>query len=58
MLLIQLLAISYPSLAAEESLLECRQIKDSEERVLCYDKIADALTAAPLSTPTTDGRRR
>jgi hypothetical protein len=55
MLLIPLLATSYPTFAAEESQLACRQIKDSEERVLCYDRIVDAaLPAAPLSAPTAD----
>ena len=55
MLLIQLLTTSYHVFAAEGSLFDCRQIKDSEERVLCYDKIVDALSSGSLSTPTAGG---
>jgi hypothetical protein len=58
MLLIPLLVTSHPGMAAEESLFECRQIKDSEERVLCYDKIVDALTSPPLSATTADSREQ
>ena len=53
-LLIQLLVTSYPGLAAEGSLFECRQIDDIKERVLCYDKIVDALSSPPLSTTAID----
>ena len=56
--MIQLLVTSYSGRAAEGSLFECRQIKDSEERVLCYDKIVDALSSGPLSTTTTDSREQ
>ena len=58
MLLIQLLATSYPGLAAERSLFECRQIRESEERVQCYDKIVDALTSGPSITTTTDNHEQ
>ncbi len=58
MLLLLLLVTSYPGLAAEPSLSMCRQIKDSEERVQCYDKIVDSLTTAPLSATTAEHREQ
>lgn len=35
--------IVQPVFAAEEALIECRQIEDVEERVACYDRIVDSL---------------
>lgn len=41
-LLLSLLFVAQPALAAEEALTECRQIEEIAERVACYDKIADS----------------
>lgn len=39
-----LLLFTMPAFAAEEALLECRQIEDMAERVTCYDSFVDSLS--------------
>ena len=41
-LLLALLVLTQPALAAEQALTECRQIEDVEERVACYDRFVDS----------------
>ena len=42
-----------PLLAAEDGLLECRQMEDDEQRVACYDEYVDSRNAAPTAPPVT-----
>ena len=37
--------------AAEDPLVKCRQIKDVEERVKCYDRFVDRIASEPVSRP-------
>lgn len=37
-----LLLFALPAVAADDALLECRQIEDIAERVACYDEIVDS----------------
>ena len=44
-LLLALLFLAQPAFAAEQALIECRQIEDVEERVACYDNVVDSQSA-------------
>jgi len=52
-ILIPLLFLSSPALAADDELLECRQIEDIEKRLTCYDQYVDSQhkTAEPNPVP-------
>ena len=41
-LLLPLLFLAHPALAAEDTLAECRQIEEIAKRVVCYDKFVDS----------------
>ena len=48
-LLLTLSFLAHHALAADDSLLQCRQIEDTEERVSCYDNIVDSRSSAASS---------
>lgn len=41
-----LLLLAQPAVVADETLTQCRQIEEIEERVKCYDKVVDSLPAS------------
>lgn len=45
-----LLLFTQPTIAADNGLVECRNVKDVEERVACYDAFVDSRLPAKTST--------
>ena len=55
-ILITLLFLTQPALAADQALTQCRQIVNVEERVACYDAIIDSRSEKPAPDAIPDAQ--